>query len=100
MNALSWRVRPGETPFVFRPDAHPKPRHPMSRRYIDCREFPGDIKCSIAIAADSDAELLKAAVQHAVAVHGFKDTRRLRKDIKSCFHRGTPPVKAPKAAKN
>ncbi|OHE77580.1 MAG: hypothetical protein A3G75_09265 [Verrucomicrobia bacterium RIFCSPLOWO2_12_FULL_64_8] len=70
----------------------------MSRKYIDCREFPGDIKCSVAIAADTDKELLEAAVQHAVAVHGYKDTRGLRKEIKSCFHKGTPPVKAPKRA--
>ena len=68
----------------------------MSRKYIDCREFPGDIKCSIALAADTDKELLKAAVQHAVAVHGFKDSKSLRKEIKSCFRRGTPPIKAPK----
>jgi predicted small metal-binding protein len=70
----------------------------MSRKYIDCREFPGDIKCTIALSADSEAELLKAAVQHAVAVHGLKDTRGLRKDIKSCFRKGTPPVKAPRPA--
>jgi predicted small metal-binding protein len=70
----------------------------MSRKYIDCREFPGDIKCSIAISADSDKELMEAAVQHAVAVHGFKDTRQLRKDIKSGFHKGNPPLKAPKPA--
>jgi len=68
----------------------------MSRRYIDCREFPGEIKCSIALAADSDDELMEAAVQHAVAVHGFKDSPELRRELKSCFHNGTPPVKAPK----
>jgi len=71
----------------------------MSRRYIDCREFPGDIKCSIAIAADSDKELLEVAVQHAVAVHGYKDTAALRREIKSCFKKGTPPAAAPKRAK-
>ena len=70
----------------------------MSRKYIDCREFPGDIKCSVAICADTDKELLEAAVQHAVAVHGFKDTRTLRRDIKSGFKKGTPPIKAPKPA--
>jgi len=70
----------------------------MSRVYIDCREFPGDIKCTLAMSADTKAELLKAAVRHAVDVHGYKDTRTLRKDIKSCFHKGTPPVKAKRAA--
>ena len=68
----------------------------MSRKYIDCREVPGEIKCSIAMAADSDDELMEAAVQHAVAVHGFQDSPELRQELKSCFRNGTPPVKAPK----
>jgi predicted small metal-binding protein len=70
----------------------------MNRKYIDCREFPADIKCSVALAADSEAELMEAAVQHAVAVHGYQDTPELRKELKSCFHDGTPPLKAPKPA--
>lgn len=70
----------------------------MKRKYIDCREFPGDIKCSIAMAADTEAELLEAAVQHAVAVHGYPDTPELRQEIKSCFHDGTPPIAAPRPA--
>ena len=67
----------------------------MSRKYIDCREFPGDIKCTLALSADSEKELIEAAVQHAVAVHGMTDNAELRKDIKSGIHNGTPPVKAP-----
>jgi predicted small metal-binding protein len=70
----------------------------MSRRYIDCREFPGDIKCSIALAADTDEELLEAAVQHAVAVHGYSDSPELRQEIRSCFHDGTPPLHVPRQA--
>jgi predicted small metal-binding protein len=70
----------------------------MSRKYIDCREFPGDIKCTLAMCADTEPELLKAAVRHAVDVHGLKDTRTLRRDIKSAFKTGTPPVKAPRPA--
>jgi len=68
----------------------------MSRKYIDCREFPGDIKCSVAIAADNEKELMEVAVQHAVAVHGYKDTPELRKDLMSCFREGTPTLAAPK----
>lgn len=41
----------------------------MTRKYIDCREFPSDAHCSVAISADSADELLEVAVQHAVAVH-------------------------------
>ncbi len=70
----------------------------MKRRYIDCREYPGDIKCSLALAADSDEELMEAAVQHAVAVHGLEDNAELRLELKSCFHDGTPPFAAPQPA--
>jgi predicted small metal-binding protein len=70
----------------------------MKRKYIDCREFPGDIKCSIALAADSEDELMEAAVQHAVAVHGYTDSAELREELKSCFRDGTPPLAAPKPA--
>ena len=69
----------------------------MSRIYIDCREFPGDIRCTLALAADTEHELLEAAVQHAVAVHGYADTAELRKEISSCFRDGTPPLAASKS---
>jgi predicted small metal-binding protein len=70
----------------------------MGRRFIDCREMPSDMKCSVAIAADTDAELLEAAVQHAVAVHGHQDTAELRAQIKGAFKDGTPPVEEPRHA--
>jgi predicted small metal-binding protein len=70
----------------------------MKRKYIDCREFPGDITCSLALAANDESELLEAAVQHAVAFHGYKDTAELRQELRSCFRDGTPPLAAPKAA--
>ena len=53
----------------------------MQRMVIDCREFPSEMKCTIAISADSKAELLEAAVQHAIAVHGHKDGPELREMI-------------------
>ena len=53
----------------------------MPRRYIDCRNYPSDMNCTLAIAADSEQELLEAAVQHAVAVHGHKDSPELREQI-------------------
>lgn len=67
----------------------------MSRKYVDCREFPSDMNCTIAICADSDKELLDAAVQHAVAVHQHQDTPELRDQIKQLFKEGTPPIEAP-----
>ncbi|AZQ55276.1 DUF1059 domain-containing protein [Burkholderia cenocepacia] len=70
----------------------------MSRRYIDCREFPSATNCSVAISADSDNELLEAAVQHAVSVHQHADSAELRTQLKSLFHDGTPPVDTPRQA--
>lgn len=64
----------------------------MTRKYIDCREFPSDMNCSLAMSADSDKELLEAAVQHAVAVHQHQDTPELRDQIKQLFKEGTPPI--------
>lgn len=53
----------------------------MQRMVIDCREFPSEMKCTVAISADTKAELLEAAVQHAIAVHGHKDGPELREMI-------------------
>jgi predicted small metal-binding protein len=64
----------------------------MARTYIDCREFPSDMHCTVAIAADSEKELLDAAVQHAVAVHGHSDTPEFRQQLSQLFKAGTPPV--------
>lgn len=57
----------------------------MQRKYIDCREYPSEMNCSLFMSADSDEELLEAAVQHAVAVHGHKDTPELRENLRSLF---------------
>jgi hypothetical protein len=55
----------------------------MARLYIDCREYPSQNNCTIAISADTKKELIDAAVQHAVAVHGHKDTPEFREQIGS-----------------
>ena len=57
----------------------------MSRKYIDCREYPSDTKCSISIFADSEDELLEVAIQHAVSVHGHKDTPEFREQLRKTF---------------
>jgi predicted small metal-binding protein len=60
----------------------------MSRQYIDCREFPSEAQCTLAMSADDEAELLDAAAQHAVRVHGHKDGPELRAQLKQCVHEG------------
>ena len=63
----------------------------MSRYYIDCRDYPGDIKCSVALSANTKEELLEAVVQHGAKVHGYKDTVEFREKIVKEFKEGTPP---------
>jgi predicted small metal-binding protein len=68
----------------------------MTRKYIDCREFPSEMNCTIALVADSEDELIEAAVQHAVAVHHHADSAELRSQLRTLFHDGTPPVETPR----
>ncbi len=63
----------------------------MTRKYIDCREFPSEANCTVAIAADSDRELMEAAVDHAVKVHQHTDSPELRQQLQQLFKEGTPP---------
>jgi len=55
---------------------------------IDCREYPSDMDCTVAISADTKKELIDAAVQHAVAVHGHEDTAELREQIAGMIKTG------------
>ncbi|MFC1462118.1 DUF1059 domain-containing protein [Verrucomicrobiota bacterium] len=64
----------------------------MSRKYIDCRDYPGDVKCSVALSADTEEELLEAVVRHGVAIHGYEDSPEFRETIKGGFKDGTPPA--------
>lgn len=64
----------------------------MTRRFIDCREFPSESNCTVTIIADSEAELIAAAAQHAVAVHRHEDTPELREGLRSLVRTGSPPA--------
>ena len=57
----------------------------MARTFIDCRDYPSEMNCTVFMSADSEDELLEAAVQHAVAVHGHTDTPELRDTLRSLF---------------
>jgi predicted small metal-binding protein len=63
----------------------------MSRKYIDCRDFP-DSKCTVALSADTEEELLEAVVQHGVKVHAYEDTPEFREMIRKEFKDGSPPA--------
>jgi len=64
----------------------------MPRKYIDCRAYPSEMKCTVALSADNEQELLEAAVQHAVTVHQHRDTPELRQQLKSMLKDGAPPA--------
>ncbi|HLE94449.1 MAG: DUF1059 domain-containing protein [Sulfuricaulis sp.] len=57
----------------------------MPRKFIDCREHPSVSNCTVSIFANNDEELLEAAVQHAVSVHGHKDSPELRELLRTAF---------------
>jgi predicted small metal-binding protein len=53
----------------------------MSRKIADCRDFPNEKGCTLTIAGEED-EVITAAAQHAVAVHGHEDNEGLRSWLK------------------
>lgn len=52
----------------------------MARVMTDCRRFPSERNCSLVIIGEPD-EVERAAVEHAVAVHGHPDTPELREQL-------------------
>jgi hypothetical protein len=53
------------------------------RKSIDCREYPSEMNCTVALSADSADELIEIAAAHAVAAHGHTDTPELRAVLRS-----------------
>jgi predicted small metal-binding protein len=51
------------------------------RKVADCRRFPSESGCSLTIAGEED-ELLRAAEDHAVSVHGHQRGPELREQIR------------------
>jgi len=62
--------------------AEPKRMSDAKRKIIDCRQFPGESGCTVAIAGTED-EVLKLAVRHAVEEHGHQNTPELRDQLRS-----------------
>src|SRR2546426_9412207 len=64
----------------------------MARKIIDCRLFPSEKKCTLAISG-TEAEVLDAAVHHATTVHGHANSPELREQIRSML-KDEPQTKA------
>jgi len=56
-------------------------RDEMKRKYIDCRDFPNEIGCTLLISGNTK-EVFNVALRHAIEEHGHKDTSEIRKLIK------------------
>ncbi|PYS40474.1 MAG: DUF1059 domain-containing protein [Acidobacteria bacterium] len=52
------------------------------RKVIDCRLFPSEKNCSLAISG-TEQEVLTVAVRHAVQEHGHQDSPELRQQLKT-----------------
>ncbi len=64
-----------------------------TRKVIDCRRFPADKPCTIAISG-TEEEVLDLAVLHASRVHGHNDTPELREQIRSLLQDETAVAEA------
>lgn len=53
----------------------------MGRKVADCREFPSVSNCSLTISGE-EAEVMRAAAEHAVSVHGRADGPELRESLR------------------
>jgi predicted small metal-binding protein len=54
----------------------------MTRMTMDCRTMPSESNCSLVIVGEED-EVLRAAVAHAVDVHGHTDGDDLRNGVRA-----------------
>jgi len=52
------------------------------RKSIDCRDYPSETGCTLRLEGGED-EVLNAAVQHAITVHGHTENPELREQIRS-----------------
>ncbi|MDQ6674358.1 MAG: DUF1059 domain-containing protein [Chloroflexota bacterium] len=61
----------------------------MTRKVVDCRDFPSEVNCTLAISGEAD-EVVRAAAEHAVSVHRHQDSPELRSQLRSLLKDETP----------
>ncbi|MEV7379416.1 DUF1059 domain-containing protein [Streptomyces lydicus] len=59
------------------------------RKKMDCRDYPSESKCSLVISGEEE-EVVRAATDHAVAVHGHEDSPELREQIRTSLKNEMP----------
>lgn len=53
----------------------------MTRMMADCRRFPSESNCSLTIIGEEE-EVISAAAEHAVSVHGHQDGPEMREQLR------------------
>jgi len=56
----------------------------MTRKAVDCRDWPNEVGCTLMISGE-EQEVMDAAAQHAVTVHGETDTPEFREQLKAAL---------------
>lgn len=54
----------------------------MTRMMADCRRWPSESDCSLTIIGEED-EVVRAAAEHAVSVHGHEDSEEMREQLRA-----------------
>ncbi|MET9373254.1 DUF1059 domain-containing protein [Streptomyces sp. NPDC003035] len=53
----------------------------MTRKVADCRKTPSVMGCTLTISGEEE-EVVQAATEHAISVHGHSDSPELRKMVR------------------
>lgn len=64
----------------------------MTRKMIDCRDFPSETGCTLMMSG-TQSELLQAAAEHAVSVHLHEDGPELRTQLLSMMKDESTPLR-------
>ncbi|MFE1949038.1 MULTISPECIES: DUF1059 domain-containing protein [unclassified Streptomyces] len=59
------------------------------RKVADCREFPSVMNCTLTISGEEE-EVVRAAAEHAVSVHGHTDSPELREQVRGSLKDEVP----------
>ena len=65
----------------------------MTRKSIDCRDYPDDTGCTLYFSGEED-EVVRAAAEHEASVHGNPDTPELREKIRGMLKDEAAPLHA------
>ncbi|WP_399093564.1 DUF1059 domain-containing protein [Streptomyces sp. BBFR2] len=59
------------------------------RKVIDCRDYPSESRCTLTISGEEE-EVVRAASEHAVSVHGHAPGPELREQIRAALKNEIP----------